>query len=207
MRQEGATMAVEEARRQTANGRLLFSVDDFYKMAEIGIFDEDSRVELLGGEVFAMSPIGSKHAACVNRLLASLTRQVGDEVIVSPQNPVRLSDDTEPEPDVSVLRPKPDFYASAHPRPADILLIVEVAETSLAYDRDRKLPFYAAAGIPEVWIVDLAGGAVTAYSGPSGEAYRQTREYRRGEALSPAALPQISLPVEAIIGRIEERLG
>jgi Uma2 family endonuclease len=169
-------------------------------MAEIGIFDEDSRVELLGGEVIAMTPIGSQHSACVDRLNAQLNRILGDRAIVRVQNPIRLSEDSEPEPDVSVLRPRDDFYASAHPGRADVLLIVEVADTSLAYERDHKLGFYAAAGIDEVWIVDLAGQVVTAYTAPSGETYQQARGLTRGEVLSPTALADVKLPVEAILG-------
>jgi Uma2 family endonuclease len=181
-----------------------FDVDEYHKMAVAGIFDEDSRVELLGGEVFAMAPIGSRHAATVDRLNVLLIRQLGDRGIVHPQNPVSLSERSEPQPDISVLKPRADYYASGHPTPADVLLIVEVADTSLAYDRGPKLALYARWGIPEVWIVDLAGEVVTVYAKPSGRSYQSTRELKRGEGLSPAAFPDVDLSVEEILGRAQQ---
>jgi Uma2 family endonuclease len=193
-------MVVKAIRRTAEDGRLLFSVDDYYRMSEIGILDEDSRVELLGGDVFVMAPIGSRHAAAVNRLAALLIRQLGDRAVIGPQNPVHLSDDSEPQPDLSVLKPRPDYYASGHPGPSDVLLLIEVAETSLAHDRDLKLDLYARSGIVEVWIVDLTGEAVTAYRDPDGEKYAWVREHRRGEALSPSSFPDVTLAVDVILG-------
>src|ERR671938_544657 len=142
------SMSVQVAKR-------CFSVDEYYRMGEAGILTEDDRVELIEGEIIEMSPIGSRHAACVNRLNTLLGRHLRQTAIVSVQNPIRLDAYSEPEPDVALLRPRADYYESGHPTPADALLIVEVADTSADYDRIIKLPLYAKAGIPEAWLVDL----------------------------------------------------
>ena len=180
--------------------RRRFTVDEYYRMAEAGILHADDRVELIAGEIVQMSPIGSPHAACVDRFTRVFGLQLGDRVILRVQGPVRLSPDSEPEPDIALLRPRPDFYAAGHPGPADVYLIVEVADTTLRYDRDVKVPLYAAAGIPEVWIADLTGDAVRAFREPGPDAYRQAAVYRRGDALVPVAFPQLSIRVEEILG-------
>jgi Uma2 family endonuclease len=149
----------------TAIARKRFTVTDYYRMAETGIIHRDDRVELLDGEVRVMSPIGSWHAGVVMRLHSLLAKKLGDAAIISVQNPVRLGEFDEPEPDIAVLRPRDDFYTRSHPAATDVLLIIEVADTSLDYDRDEKLPRYAAAGVPEVWLVDLAAEAIERYCG------------------------------------------
>ena len=137
-----------------------FTVDDYHRMAQAGIFGEDDRVELIDGEIVEMTPIGSRHAACVDKLNHLFSDRVRGRAIVRIQNPVRLSGDSELQPDVALLRPRADFYASEPPGPPDILLVVEVADTSLLYDRDFKAARYARGGIPEVWVVDLEGKQV-----------------------------------------------
>jgi Uma2 family endonuclease len=138
--------------------RWQFTVADFARMIEAGIFAEDDRVELIDGEVRAMSPIEPRHAAIVKRLNALMSRQVGDRAILSVQEPIQLTDYTEPQPDLAVLRLREDFYVQAHPVPADVLVVVEVAETSLEYDREEKVPRYAQVCIPEVWLLDVEAG-------------------------------------------------
>jgi Uma2 family endonuclease len=128
--------------------RRLFTVEEYHRMAEAGILSEDDRVELIEGELVTMSPIGSRHAACVARLTALLF-PVGGRGILWVQNPIRLGARSEPQPDVALLRYRPDFYASAHPGPEDVLLVVEVAETSADADRSLKIPLYARYGIPK----------------------------------------------------------
>ncbi|MBW3623971.1 MAG: Uma2 family endonuclease [Armatimonadetes bacterium] len=179
--------------------RKLFTVEDYYRMAESGILTEDDRVELIEGEIIRMSPIGKLHASCVKRLSARFHRELGDSVIVSVQDPIHLDIYSEPEPDIALLRFREDYYAQSHPTPADIFLIIEVADTSLGIDRDLKLPMYARAGIPEVWIVDLQAGDIRVYSHPESGAYQDYREARRGDTLSPVLLQQ-AIPVEEIIG-------
>lgn len=181
--------------------RRLFTADEFHRMAEAGVLREDDRVELVDGEIVEMTPIGSPHAACVDRLLALLQRWVEGRGILRVQGPIRLDAHSEPLPDLSVLRPRADFYASAHPTPGDIVLVVEVADTSFRYDRDIKVPLYARAGIAETWLVDLSNERVEIFTQPTAQGYQQSRRARRGERLTTLALPAISLLVDDIVGR------
>ena len=152
-----------------------FTADEYHRMGESGLFGEDDRVELIEGEIIEMTPIGSRHAGTVKRLLQRLSQSVGTRAIVAVQDPLALATRSEPEPDIALLRPRDDFYTTSHPGPADVLLLVEVAEASLRYDREVKIPLYARHGIPAVWLVDLAGRELTAYEQPAGEGYLQTR--------------------------------
>jgi Uma2 family endonuclease len=186
-------MAVQILRRR-------FTIEEYYLMAKAGILGEDDRVELIDGEIVEMAPIGSYHASRVKRLIQLLSQQVGSRAIVSAQDPVRLAEHSEPQPDIALLRPRDDFYASAHPGPADVLLIIEVADTSADYVRQVKAPLYARAGIPEYWLVDLAGQRIEVYRDPSAGEYRQVRLVRRGERLSPEALPSLELSSSDILG-------
>ncbi|TKB77979.1 MAG: Uma2 family endonuclease [Nitrospira sp.] len=177
-----------------------FSVEEYHRMAQAGIFSEDDRVELIEGEVVAMSPIGSRHAACVKRLLRLFDRSVGDRAIVSVQDPIRLSERSEPQPDLMLLKPRSDFYGQAHPGPADVLLLIEVAETSADSDRGVKLALYARAGISEVWLVDLERERVELYWNPAPGGYQESRTVGRGERLAPQALPDLDIAGEAVLG-------
>jgi Uma2 family endonuclease len=180
--------------------RRRFTVEEYYKMAETGILHEDDRVELMDGEILELSPIGSRHAACVKRLLAALPQVIGSEAIVSAQDPVRFSDDTEPQPDVALLKPRDDFYAEAHPGPEDVLLLIEVSDTTLDYDRGEKLKLYADNGIPEYWIADLTSNRVDAYSRPVNGEYRNLNRFGPGETVTSNAIPNLSITVDAILG-------
>ncbi len=177
-----------------------FTVDEYYRMAEAGILGEDDRVELLDGEIIEMTPIGDRHAATVTRLDDLFHERVGQRATVRVQNPVRLHHYAEPEPDVALVARREDRYVGGHPVPADVLLIVEVADTSLVYDRERKLPAYAAAGIPEVWLVDLTADRIEVYREPSGGAYRDRRVLGREAALTVLRLPDVALPASEILG-------
>lgn len=176
-----------------------FTVEEYHRMAQAGILSEDDRVELVEGEIVEMVPIGSRHAACVGRLTA-LFSAVQTGGIVWVQNPIRLGEHSEPQPDLTLLRPRGDFYASGHPGPQDVLLVVEVAETSADADREVKVPLYARAGIAEVWLVDLEQDVVDVFRDPSQEGYRTISQHRRGDSLAPAALPGIRLDVREILG-------
>jgi len=179
----------------------LCTIEDYYRMAETGILRRDDRVELIRGGIVRMSPVGSLHAACVKRTAAEFFGIVGTDAIVSVQDPIRLAaQNSEPEPDISLLRPKPDYYASAHPTPADVLLVVEVADSSLDYDRGVKIQLYAEAGIPEVWIMALEEECVERYSGLEGGEYRDVRRFCPGESISPALLPNARLDVGRLFG-------
>jgi hypothetical protein len=179
--------------------RRLFTVEEYHRMAEAGILSEDDRVELIEGELVAMSPIGSRHAACVARLTALLFPVEGRGILWV-QNPIRLGARSEPQPDVALLRYRPDFYASAHPGPEDVLLVVEVAETSADADRSLKIPLYARYGIPEAWLVDLLEERIEIYRHPTPQGYRSLHIAHRGETVSPTALPDLELSVDEILG-------
>ena len=180
--------------------RKLFNVAEYHKMIEAGVLHEDDRLELLGGEIVAMSPIGSRHAACVDRLNRLFTKRLGDSVIVRVQNPVELSDESEPQPDLSLLKPRTDFYSEAHPQSSDIYLLVEVADTTTNYDRRVKLPFYARAGIIEVWLIDLEAQKIEVYREPSAQGYRQMQTVERGQSLRIQAFPDVELKANEILG-------
>jgi Uma2 family endonuclease len=186
-------MAVEIAQRR-------FTVGEYYRMAEVGILAPDDRVELIEGRIVTMTPIGNRHATCVLRLTTHFGRRVGTAALVSVQNPLRLDGHNEPQPDVMLLRPRADFYAQGHPAPADVLLVIEVADTSLAYDRGVKIPLYARAGIPEVWLVNLPQDLIEVYTAPVGGVYQQVRQARRGESLAVPGLPGVALAVEDVLG-------
>jgi len=180
--------------------RRLFTVDEYYQMAEAGIFSEDDRVELIEGEIIEMSPIGSRHTACVKRLNRLLSQKLGDQAVISVQDPIRLSEFSEPGPDLALLRPRADFYAEAHPGPGDVLLVVEVAETSAGSDRRVKVPTYARAGILEVWLIDLADETIEIYRKPSLRGYGETQRAWRGDHLSPQAFPDKQFSVDDVLG-------
>jgi Uma2 family endonuclease len=180
--------------------RYRFTTADYYRMAEAGILNEDSRVELIGGEVLEMSPIGRRHVASVNRLNDLLPPLVRHAAIISVQNPIQLDEHNEPEPDLALLHRRADYYASGHPAPQDVLLIVEVADSSIEYDRQTKAPLYARFGIPELWIVDLTRDHIAVSREPTSAGYATTRVYRRGESISPLALPDLRIAVDDILG-------
>ncbi len=180
-------MAVQPARHR-------FTVHEYHQMADGGVFTEDDRVELLEGEVVEMAPLGSRHAGCVRRLNRFFSAHLGEQVTISIQDPVRLGELSEPQPDVVLLRPRPDDYADGHPGPKDVLLLVEVADTTAAWDRRRKLPIYAAAGVREVWLVDLAVGTVEVCRRPEGGgSYQDVRLVGPDQSLSPQAFLDASL--------------
>ena len=177
-----------------------FSVEEFNKLGEAGIFDEGDRVELLDGEIIVMSPIGRDHAGIVLRLNAVLNQRLGPRALVNPQNPAVLDDYSEPLPDFTLLKPKRDFYTSGHPRPADILLLIEVSDTTLAYDRGRKLRKYAEREIREVWIVNVKERGIEQFREPEGASYSFSRVHRRGEWISIEAFPDVEFEIQELIG-------
>ena len=176
-----------------------FTVAEYYAMAEAGILTEDDRVELIDGVIVEMAPVGSRHLGCVNCYTRELSEAVGRRAIVQVQSPVRLDDNTEPQPDVVLLRYQADGYASGHPGPRDVLLLIEVADSSVGYDRNEKLPRYARAGIPEVWLTLLPEDVVEAHTEPTDNGYRVTRRFRAGDVLRPGCFEDIEIPVAAIL--------
>jgi Uma2 family endonuclease len=176
------------------------TVGDYYRMAEVGILAQDARVELIDGEIIDMAPPGSLHAAVVHRLTEILVRAAERRATVLVQNPVRLNEYSEPQPDLALLRRREDFYSEHHPRPADVLLIVEVAATSLRFDRDTKLPLYAEHGIPEFWLVDLGAKRLVRHRAPEHRSYTLVDEPDLEVALEVSALPGLAVDLQRLFG-------
>lgn len=169
-------------------------------MAGAGVFGPDERVELLDGEVVEMAPIGPPHSSRVDRCNAYLGRAFGPGVILRVQNPLHLSDLSMPEPDVTVLRHRDDFYGSRHPTVADVLLLVEVGDTSARFDREVKLPLYATASVAEVWLLDVNARTVSVFTGPGSGGYQAVLVARHGDQLRPIALPGVVIAAADLIG-------
>jgi Uma2 family endonuclease len=179
--------------RQQAPTRHRLDVGAYYKMAEVGILTQHDRVELIGGEIFDMTPIGSAHAGMTNRLNRLFARASANGLaLVSVQSPLRLDAYNEPEPDVMLLKPIKDDYQGRHPSAADVLLLVELSDSSLAHDRGTKLPLYAKFGVPEVWIADLRGAAIEVYREPVGDAYALEERLTSG-SLTPVLVPGVTI--------------
>ncbi len=179
--------------------RRRFTVEDYYGMQRAGILSEGDRVELIEGEIVEMAPIGSLHAAAVVGLVRRFSQLVGDRALISAQNPLRLGEHSEPEPDFMVLKPRSDLYASRHPGPGDALLVVEVADTTLDYDRHVKAPLYARAGVGEMWIVNLQDQVVEVYREPSSQGYLLIRRALLGQQVAPLAFPDVSFAVDDLV--------
>jgi hypothetical protein len=177
----------------------LFTVDEYYRMAEVGILDADARVELLEGEIVEMSPVGVRHVACVNRATALFVKHFGDRGVVSIQNPVQLSNYTEPQPDIVILKPRADYYAGKKVSWEDALLVIEVSDTTIRRDR-YKLSLYARAGVSELWIEDLQNDTIFVYREPGPGAYGVSLELHRGDPISLIAFPDVVFKVEDLIG-------
>ena len=180
--------------------RKRFTVDDYYKMAEAGILTDEDRVELIEGEIIEMSPIGTRHAMAVTRALMIFARGLGDKVVVAVQNPAHMDRYNEPQPDVVLIRPREDFYGKGHPNPEDIVLMIEVADTSLRKDRLLKLPVYARNGVREVWIIDVKDDVIYIHRQPTAAAYLSFETKGRGEVVSPEAFPDFAVTVDDLLG-------
>ena len=177
----------------------LFTRREYHAMGKAGIFAPNERVELIEGEIIAMSPVGDRHMSCtrrINRLFAELN--IAKRTIVSVQDPIATST-SEPEPDIALLAFREDLYDFGKPRPQDVLLLIEISDSSLEYDREVKLPYYASLAIPEVWIANLRDDRIEAHTEPTPQGYRSTRIYNRGDTLSPTAFPDFQISVDDII--------
>ena len=177
-----------------------FNVKEYHRLIESNILHEDDRVELVEGRIIDMTPIGSKHAACVSRLNELFSEKLQKRAIVNIQNPVSLTEYSEPEPDITIIKRRPDFYAEQLPQPEDVLLIIEVADSSLEYDCETKIPLYAKANIKEVWLVNLIENIVQIYNEPTPEGYNIMMKRRYNQKISPGNFPDITLTVSGILG-------
>lgn len=183
-------MPTPVAERELLNSqpRHRWTVAEYHRMGEVGLLNEDSRVELIDGEIIEMAPIGSSHGGNVNRLIRLFSKVVGDKAIIAAQNPVVLSGYAEPQPDLAILRWRGDDYEQSSPHPEDVLLLVEVSDSTLRYDRDVKVPLYASHGIPEVWLLDIQQKQLEIYRDPTNGQYRQ-RDCRRTGQIAPILCP------------------
>jgi len=193
-------MTLQLAKPQLKTFRL--NISQYHQMNQAGILSEDDRVELVEGELIEMSPIGRRHTACVRRLINILSQLLAELAIVDAQNPIILNNLSEPQPDIALLKPRADFYESGHPQPKDIFLLIEVADSSLEYDRDVKIPLYASSGITEVWLVDIYEQVIIVYRYPTENGYSEIKTLNRGEKMSIQAFPEIHLVVDDILGSI-----
>lgn len=180
--------------------RYPITTDLYHQMIEKGILTKDDKIELLEGELIKMSAVGPRHAACVERLSEYLKDELGRTISLRHQNPVELSDYSEPEPDIAVIKRREDYYLHAHPQPSDVLLLIEVADSTLRKDRGIKLGAYAKAGIIEYWIVNLVDDLIEVYTNPMGNTYQNVRLVRRDEMLSLQVLPAIFLKADEVLG-------
>jgi Uma2 family endonuclease len=187
----GVTMSVLTKHR--------FNTGEYYRMAETGVIKANARVELLDGEIIDMSPIGPFHGGVVNRLNSLFNATAKERYLVAVQNPLQLDDYNEPQPDLMLLRPVADDYTSKHASPEDVLLLVEVADTSLQYDRGDKLQAFARAGVSEVWIVNLQERMLEVYREPRPTGYRSITSFRPGDRVSPAAFPVIIVDIARLL--------
>jgi len=176
-----------------------FTVDEYYRMAEAGILTEKDRVELIEGEIVDMTPIGHRHALCVSLMTELFAVGFRDVAMVWAQNPLRLGQRSETQPDLTLLRRRPDLYATRPPTVGDVLLLIEVSDTTAESDRRVKVPLYSRTGVPEVWLADLEHGTITVYLDPTPDGYRAARVLRRGERVAPTAFPDRALAVSDLL--------
>ena len=177
-----------------------FTVSEYQRMGETGVFAPDARVELIEGEIIEMSPIGSRHAAAVDIAARSLMQQIGESAIVRIQNPIVLNDFSEPQPDISLLKYRPDFYREAHPGPDDVMLVIEVADTTVHYDRHTKIPLYARAGIPEALLFNLPEDRLEYFARPETGVYQVNNVLNRGERFESTNVSGVTLDIDMILG-------
>jgi Uma2 family endonuclease len=194
-------MADDEDDMAVTLKRRRFTLDEYHRMGETGILGADDRVELIEGEIIEMTPIGSRHAGIVARIHHLFSTRLGARAVVWSQNPLLLVRfQSEPEPDVMLLAPRTDFYAARLPEPPDVRLLIEVADSSLPYDRRTKLPLYARAGVAEAWLVDLDAGRLEIHLGAGGARYSNVRTPRADEIFSPVAFPDLTLTLRDLLG-------
>lgn len=180
--------------------RMKFNIHDVERMVKAGMFAGNERVELIEGELIQMAPQGNNHISSIIRLTSFLTSRAGENVLVSVQNAVIINDINEPQPDISLLRFRDDYYSTAKAKPEDILLLIEVSDSTVTYDRKVKVPLYARNGVAEVWVVNLPKKIVEVYSHLENGKYKVVKKLERGETLSPKLIPLLKIKVDEIIG-------
>ncbi len=177
----------------------LTHIDEWRKMADAGVFSSDSRIELINGEILEMSPIGSQHSGCINRLNHLLSRTISDQAIISIQNPLDLGDFSQPQPDLMLLKPSADYYASQHPKADDVLLLIEVADSSLPFDQNQKLQLYALHGVSEYWLINLTKPCLEIYRKPGDGVYQEKMTLFSSDRISLLHRPDIEIQMSDIL--------
>jgi len=183
----------------TATPKKKFDLQEYHHLIDTGIFHEDKKVELIEGELFEMSPVGFRHASCVNKLNYIFSLKLGEKAIVSIQNPIKLNNKSEPQPDIVLLKPRDDFYATQHPTPEDILLLIEVADSSIEYDRTIKLPSYAENKIIETWLIDLNNNFLEKHTNPKTNYYQKREKLSREDVVFSDSFSDIQIAIKDII--------
>ena len=176
-----------------------FTVDEYYRMAEVGILHPEERVELINGEIIAMAPIGPLHAETVEHWSNAIKERIPHPYIVRSQNPVTLGENLQPIPDLAIVRRRTGGYYGSHPEPDEIIVVIEVSDSSLAHDRDVKVPLYAQANIPETWLMNLVEDCIESFTGPGPNGYANHTIYRRGDRISPSTLPDVEFAVDDLL--------
>ncbi len=180
--------------------RIKLTVDQYYRITDAGVFPADARLELINGDIFEMSPIGTLHAGTVDRLAQALILALGRRAIVGIQRPVQAPEYSEPQPDLVLLPPRDDFYTSRHPLPEDVLLVIEVADTSLQFDRTVKARLYAAHGVPEYWVVDARSRTIEVLRSPHADGYAEAYVFSGKALVSPLAFVDCRWTVDELLG-------
>lgn len=180
-----------------------FSVTDWQRMGEMNLFAPESRVELIEGQIFDMPPIGTEHSGCIDWLNQNWFMQLQGKALIRVQNPLRLGDFSEPQPDIMLLKPRADFYRKAHPQAEDVLLLIEVADSSVDYDKTIKIPLYARYGICETWIINIPEQLIHIYQQPENNSYKIKIDKQQNENLTAQAFPEIQFTVKQILGLLE----
>lgn len=183
--------------------RRLFTVQEYHLMAEAGVFRDNERVELIAGEIIQMEAIGRRHAARVDRLAELFYDRLRRFAIIRVQNPICLDDLSEPQPDIALVQRRTDFYEESLPNSGDILLLVEVADSTVNYDRTVKVPNYARSGIREVWLWDLEANCLEVYRNPTANGYSSMQKFECGASISPLAFPELEVSIDRILGSID----
>ncbi len=178
--------------------RMRITTDRYQKMVATGVLTKYDRIELIEGEMLNMAPIGPKHATVADRLARLFMLAVHDAAIVSCGRPVNLGDFSDPQPDVMLLKPRLDDYGNAHPNAADVLLLIEVSDSTLTFDQSTKLSLYARYGVSEYWVVDVEGKRIVVYREPAAKGYVRKLEFSAPNAISPQAFPDVEVAVREI---------
>jgi len=190
----------KETRVETEVKKRLFTAEEYHRMGEAGILRPHDRTELIDGEIVQLTPIGYRHELCVSRITALLIQTLGNRMVLSPQCALRLNDWTEPEPDIVVYKPRSDFYAKKRKGPSDVLFVIEVSDSTLQHDQKIKLPRYAKAGIPEVWIEDLQHNVLNVYRNAGARTYATVLTLSPENTVSPFAFPDVSFSINELLG-------